>query len=72
MSILLTLITNYPAICDKKARKIEDIMIEKICDLKLAIRQIANKILKKIFSNSSKDSAKRVFNKLANCSVLGK
>ena len=72
MNILLILITNYPAICDKKTKRIEDIMIDKICDLKLAVRQIANKILKKIFSNSSKDSATRVFNKLANCSVNGK
>lgn len=72
MNILLTLITNYPSICEKKSRKIEDIMIDKICDLKMAVRQIASKILKKIFSNSSKDSAKRVFGRLANCSVVGK
>lgn len=72
MNIILTLITNYSAVCDKKARKIEDIMIDKICDIKLAVRQIANKILRKIFSNASKDSARRIFTKLANCSVFGK
>ena len=47
-------------------------MIEKVCDLKMAVRQIACKILRKIFSNSSKESAKKIFAKLSNCSVIGK
>lgn len=47
-------------------------MIEKICDLKMAVRQIAAKILKKIYSNATKDSAKKIFAKLATCSVIGK
>lgn len=72
MNILYILITNYPHECSPKYKKIEDIMIEKICDLKMAVRQIASKILRKIFSNSSKDSAKKVFGKLATCSVIGK
>ena len=47
-------------------------MIEKICDLKMAVRQIAAKVLKKIFDNESKDSVRRLLNKLSNCSVVGK
>lgn len=47
-------------------------MIEKICDLKMAVRQIASKILKKIYNNATKDSAKKIFTKLATCSVVGK
>ncbi len=38
----------------------------------MAVRQIATKILKKIYNNSSKDSAKKIFSKLSNCSVIGK
>lgn len=72
MNILLTLIINYPNSCNQKYKKIEDIMIEKICDLKMAVRQIATKILKKIYNNSSKDSAKKIFYKLGTCSVIGK
>ena len=29
-------------------------MIEKVCDLKMAVRQIATKILKRIFNNENK------------------
>ena len=47
-------------------------MIEKVCDLKMAVRQIASKILKKIFNNNNKDSARKLFVKMANCSVVGK
>ena len=47
-------------------------MIDKICDLKMAVRQIAAKILKKIYSNTTKDSAKKILSKLNNCSVVGK
>jgi hypothetical protein len=54
MNILLTLALRYPQEIIQKVRKIEDIMIEKICDLKMAVRQIASKILKKIFSNINK------------------
>lgn len=38
----------------------------------MAVRQIATKILKKIFNNQNKDSAKKILNKLGNCSVIGK
>ena len=72
MNILYTLIANYAQQCASKAKKIEDIMIEKICDLKMAVRQIASKILRKIYSNSNKDSAKKILGKLGTCSVIGK
>ena len=35
MNIIYTLIANYTQECAPKAKKIEDIMIEKICDLSL-------------------------------------
>jgi hypothetical protein len=38
----------------------------------MAVRQIASKILRKIYSNSSKDSAKKILGKLGSCSVIGK
>jgi hypothetical protein len=47
-------------------------MVEKICDLKMAVRQIAAKTLRKIFDIDSKDSPKKLLNKLSNCSVVGK
>lgn len=47
-------------------------MVEKICDLKMAVRQIAAKILRKILDSSIKDSAKKLLTKLSNCSVVGK
>lgn len=47
-------------------------MIEKVCDLKMAVRQIATKILKRIFNNDNKESMKKMLNKLNNCSVVGK
>lgn len=72
MNIIYTLIANYTQECAPKAKKIEDIMIEKICDLKMAVRQIASKILRKIYSNSNKDSAKKILGKLSTCSVIGK
>jgi len=46
-------------------------MIDKICDLKMAVRQIATKILKKCYQNN-RDSAKKILSKLSNCSVVGK
>jgi hypothetical protein len=72
MNILLTLVSNYASSCSNKLRKIEDIMLDKICDLKMAVRQIAAKILKRIYTNSSKDSAKKLLSKLATCSIVGK
>jgi len=48
------------------------VMIEKVCDLKMAVRQIATKILKRIFNNDNKESMKKMLNKLNNCSVVGK
>ena len=47
-------------------------MVEKMCDLKMAVRQIAVKILRKIFDNDDKDSPKKLLNKLSTCSVVGK
>ena len=72
MNIILTLMAQYPNDVKSKIKKIEDVMVEKICDLKMAVRQIAAKILKKIFDNGSKDSAKKLLNKMSNCSVVGK
>ena len=72
MNILLTLTDRHPTVTHSKLKKIEEIMMEKICDLKMAVRQIAAKVLKKIFNNSNKDSARRILGKLSNCSVIGK
>ncbi len=47
-------------------------MVEKICDLKMAVRQIAVKVLKKIMDSDSKESVKKILAKLTNCSVVGK
>lgn len=47
-------------------------MVEKICDLKMAVRQIATKVLRKILDSGSKDSAKKLLSKLSTCSVVGK
>ena len=38
----------------------------------MAIRQVAVKILKKIYNNSTKESIKKMCLKLSNCSVIGK
>jgi hypothetical protein len=51
MNIVLMLLMKYPQEVRPRLKKIEDVMVEKICDLKMAVRQIAVKILKKIFSN---------------------
>ena len=63
---------DYPVEVKTKLKKIEDVMVEKICDLKMAVRQIASKVLRKIFDNGSKDSVKKMLAKLSNCSVVGK
>lgn len=72
MNIIYCLLADYSIQVQDKVRKIEDIMIDKICDLKMAIRQIASKTLKKIFNNSSKESLKKILQKMGNCSVVGK
>ena len=72
MNIILILMVQYPKEVKSKVKKIEDVMVEKICDLKMAVRQIAVKILKKIFDNGNKESAKKLLNKLSTCSVVGK
>lgn len=72
MNIILMLMVQYPNEVKKKLKKIEDVMVEKICDLKMAVRQIAAKTLRKIFDIDSKDSPKKLLNKLSNCSVVGK
>ena len=46
MNIILILMVQYPKEVKSKVKKIEDVMVEKICDLKMAVRQIAVKILK--------------------------
>jgi IS1 family transposase len=38
----------------------------------MAVRQIAGKVLKKVFSNHDKNSAKKLLTKLSTCSVVGK
>lgn len=38
----------------------------------MAVRQIAAKTLRKIFDNGNKQSPKKLLNKLATCSVVGK
>ena len=54
-------------------RNIEEIMIEKICDSKLAIRQVAAKIVKELVcTNKSKTVLRAMMQKLMNCSLLGK
>lgn len=72
MNVILMLMAQYPDEVKVKAKQIEDVMIEKMCDLKMAVRQIAAKILKKIFDNGSKESAKKLLNKMSTCSVIGK
>lgn len=48
-------------------------IIEKICDLKMAVRQIASKILRKFYeSATSKQLNKKILNKLSICSIVGK
>jgi hypothetical protein len=46
-------------------------MVEKICDLKMAVRQIASKILRNVLA-TGKDAAKKLLTKLSSCSVIGK
>ena len=72
MNIILSLMVSHPTSTKNKLSKIEDVMVEKICDLKMAVRQIAVKILKKIFDSGSKESPKKILSKLATCSVVGK
>ncbi len=72
MNIILTLMSHFPAEVSVKIKKIDDVMVEKICDLKMAVRQIASKILRKILDSGGKDSSKKLLSKLSNCSVVGK
>lgn len=72
MNVLLTIVTLYPSKIAARHRQIEDVVIDKICDLKMAVRQLANKILRKLYPNHSKDFIKRILNKLNNCSIVGK
>lgn len=72
MNVLLTLTTLYPSKLLTKHKQIEDVIIDKICDLKLAVRQLANKILRNLYQNQSKDFLKRILLKLKNCSIVGK
>lgn len=72
MNIVYTLVMRCPVQIKQRTRRIEEVMIEKVCDLKMAVRQIATKILKKIFNNENKESLKKILNKMSNCSVVGK
>lgn len=72
MNVLLTLTALYPHKLASRHRQVEDVVIDKICDLKMAVRQLANKILRNLYLNQSKDFMKRILNKLNNCSVVGK
>lgn len=49
MNIIWTLVTKFHNTLFEKREKAEDVIIEKICDLKMAVRQIASKILKKLY-----------------------
>ena len=49
MNILWTMVAKFYNAISLKKDKTEDVIIEKICDLKMAVRQIAAKILKKIY-----------------------
>lgn len=72
MNVLLTIVSLYSTKITPRHRQIEDVIIDKICDLKMAVRQLASKILRKLYPNHSKDFLKRLLNKLNNCSVVGK
>lgn len=72
MNIILNLMQHFPTEVNIKIKKIEDVMVEKICDLKMAVRQIAAKVLRKILDSGSKESPRKILNKLSNCSVVGK
>lgn len=52
--------------------QIEDVIIDKVCDLKMAVRQLAQRILKNIYMNQSKAFMKKLLSKLNNCSSLGR
>ena len=72
MNVLLTLTNLYPNKLTSRHKQIEDVVIDKICDLKMAVRQVASKILRNLYINQSKDFLKRILLKLKNCSVVGK
>jgi hypothetical protein len=72
MNIVWTLVSKYPNSIYPKREKTEDIIIEKICDLKMAVRQIAAKIIKKLYDSSSKSLTKKILAKLQSCSIVGK
>jgi hypothetical protein len=74
MNIVWTMVAKFYNAVSLKKDKTEDVIIEKICDLKMAVRQIAAKILKKIYEStpSTKLLNRKVLTKLTNCSVVGK
>lgn len=72
MNIVLCLVGKFPNKVKSKYEAIEDVIIEKICDLKMAVRQIANKILKKMYEVPTKAFNKKILTKLSSCSVVGK
>lgn len=53
-------------------KQIEEVLVEKMCDMKLAIRQIACKIIREIAAEKSPHIIKALMHKLASCSLLGK
>lgn len=46
--------------------------MDKMCDLKMAVRQLAHRVLRNLYINHSKDFMKRLLTKLNNCSTVGK
>lgn len=74
MNIIWTMVAKFFNSIFPKKEKTEDVIIEKICDLKMAVRQIASKILKKIYdsSHNSKSLNKKILTKLTSCSIVGK
>lgn len=53
MNVLLVLVNDYAELASSnsaKQKKLEEVVIDKICDIKMAVRQIASRILRKIFA----------------------
>ena len=48
MNILLTLVSHYSEAVADELPSIQSVTLDKICDLKMAVRQVANKILRKL------------------------
>lgn len=73
MNIIWTLVSKFTNTLFEKRDKTEDVIIEKVCDLKMAVRQIAGKILKRLYEQThTKSLTKKILTKLSCCSIVGK